>query len=167
MLPEKADQMLRDYNVTLGRCEHLRTILPELEKEARIWRKALAADIARSSENDLDGMPRGNRVGNPTERLGIMLASGFTPDGLKELEGEIARYSQELREKELHIHFVEAWLRGLNDRERWIITRQVIDGAYWRQIVAEFRERYGEEYTREGLKRIKVCALDKIHKMAA
>ena len=121
MLPERADQMLRDYKPFRGRCEYLKTLIPELKNEAAIWHRELAADLARSSANEMDGLPRGNKVGNPTERLGIMLASGFTPEGLKELEAEIASYEQELQEKAVTVHFVEAWLPGLTEKERWLI----------------------------------------------
>lgn len=167
MLPERADQMLRDYKTFMGRCEYLKSLIPELKAEAAMWHRELAVDLARDSAVEMDGMPRGNKVGNPTERLGIMLASGFTPDGLKELEEEIRRYEQELREKSVVVHFVEAWLRGLTEKERWLVERQVIEKAYWRQIIDEYAKRYGEEYTREGLKKIKVGAMKKIHEMAS
>lgn len=167
MLPERAEQMLKDYKTCLGRCEYLKALIPGLKSEAEIWHKYLAVDLARNTETEMDGMPRGNNVGNPTERLGIMLASGFTPSGLKELEEEISRYEQELSEKTMVVHFVEAWLHGLTDKERWLVERQVIDGAYWRQIIVEYKEKYGEEYSREGLKRMKTVAMGKIYDMTS
>ena len=167
MMPERAEQMLKDYKTYLGRCEYLKALIPELKSEAKIWHTHLVVDLARNTETEMDGMPRGNKIGNPTERLGILLASGFTPDGLTELEDEIRRYEQELKEKTLVVHFVEAWLQGLTDKERWLIERQVIDGAFWRQIVTEYKERFGEEYSKEGLKKIKSGAMEKIFDMAS
>ena len=167
MLPEKADQMLRDYKVFLGRCKYLTTLIPELKAEAAAWKEHAADDLIGGGAQNLDGMPHGTTVGNPTERLGIMLADGYTPDGLKELEQQIADYEMELRDKLVTVHFVEAWLDGLTEKERWIVHRQVIEGAYWREIVVEYHRKYNEEYTREGLKRIRDGAIAKIHQMAS
>ena len=167
MLPEKADQMLRDYKVFLGRCKYLTALICELKAEAAAWRENLADELAGVGAQNLDGMPHGTTVGNPTERLGIMLAEGFTPDGLKTLEEQIVDYQRELNEKSVTVHFVEAWLDGLTEKERWIVQMQVIEGAYWREIVMEYHRRYGEEYSREGLKKIRDAAVRKIHQMAS
>lgn len=167
MLPEKADQMLRDYKPFLGRTKYLSALIPELKAEAAAWRRNLPNELCYVGAQNIDGMPHGSTVGNPTERIGIMLAEGYTPDGLKELEKQITEYEQELREKGIVLRFVEAWLDGLTEKERWIVQMQVIDGAYWREIVAEYHRRYGEEYSKEGLKKIKEGAIAKIHQMAS
>ncbi len=167
MIPEKADQMLKDYKVFLGRCKYLTTLIPELKAEAVYWKKNMAEDISSVGSQNLDGMPHGTKIGNPTERFGIMLADGYTPDGLKRLEKTISDYEQELKEKSISVVFVEAWLDGLTEKERWIIQRQVIDGAYWREIITEYHQKYGEEYSREGLKKIRDGAMSKIHQMAS
>jgi len=167
MLPERADQMLRDYKMFLGRCKYLSALIPELKAEAAAWRDNLAEELCSIGGQNLDGMPHGSTVGNPTERLGIMLADGYTPDGLKELEKQIVDYERELSEKSMTVHFVDAWLDGLTEKESWIVRMQVIEGAYWREIVMEYHRRYGEEYSREGLKKIKDGAIAKIHQMAS
>lgn len=167
MLPERADQMLRDYKVFLGRCKYLTALIPELKAEAIYWKQNIAEDITSVGGQAMDGMPRGTKIGNPTERFGIMLAEGYTPEGLKRLEKQIAEYESELKEKSTTVFFVEAWLAGLTEKERWIIQAQVIDGFYWREIILEYRRRYGEEYSREGLKKIRDGALSKIHQMAS
>lgn len=167
MLPEKVDQMLKDYKAFAGRCKYLTVLIPELKQEAAAWRANLASELAGSGGQNMDGMPHGTTVGNPTERLGIMLASGYTPEGLRELEKQIKDYEDELKDKTLAVHFVEAWLDGLSEKERWIVEKQVINGMYWREIIAEYHRRYGEEYSKEGLKKIKDGAIEKIHQMAS
>ena len=166
MMPEKADQMLSSYKMCLGRYQYLMALLPELREEAARWKVNLASDLAGVNAQNMDGMPHGTAVSNPTERLGIMLADGYAPEGLKELNRQIEQYEKELNEKSVVVHFVEAWLSGLTDKERWIIEAQVIDGAYWREVMAEYRKRYGEDYSREGLKKIRDAAMAKIHQMA-
>ena len=159
--------MLRDYKQFLGRCKYLSALIPELEEEAEHWRSDVHSEVIGIGGQNMDGMPHGGTVGSPTERIGIMLAMGYEPKGLQDLEKEIKAYKEELQHKLVTVHFVEAWLDGLTDKERWIVERQVIDGAYWREVTSEYRHRYGEEYSKEGLKRIKVSAMEKIHRMAA
>lgn len=167
MLPEKADQMLRDYKVFLGRCKYLSALIREMKADAAAWRENLADELSGVGAQNLDGMPHGTSVGNPTERLGIMLADGYVVDGLRDLEKQIAEYERELKDKSITLHFVEAWLDGLTEKERWIVQMQVIEGAYWREIIMEYHRRYGEEYSREGLKKIRDAAVRKIHQMAS
>lgn len=167
MLPEKADQMLRDYKVFLGRCKYLSALIPELKAEAAALRDNAVNDLISVSSQNLDGMPHGTSVGNPTERIAIILADGYTSEGVIELEKQITAYEAELRDKLITVRFVEAWLDGLSEKERWIVHRQVIEGAYWREIVHEYRTKYSEEYTKDGLKRIRDAALEKIHRMAS
>lgn len=167
MLPERADQMLRDYKVFLGRCKYLTALIPWLKAEAADWKQNMAEELSSIGSQNMDGMPHGTMIGNPTERFGIMLADGYTPDGLKEMEKQIEEYEKELKEKSTTVFFVEAWLAGLTEKERWIIQSQVIDGLYWREIIMEYHRKYGEEYSREGLKKIRDGAMNKIHQMAS
>jgi hypothetical protein len=167
MTPEKVDQLLSDYKTIKGRCQYLEALIVEMKADARAWRNNLACELAGASGKEMDGMPRGNAVGNPTERIGILLASGYTPDGLKELEALTKQYEQELSQKSATLRFVDAWLVGLTEKEQWIIRQQVLEGAFWREIIREYEKKYGEQYSKEGLKRIKHNALMKIYKMAA
>ena len=166
MVPEKVDQLLKDHKMTVGRHKYLVSMIDELKCQAEEWSKNIAEDIVTLGNQSIDGMPHGTTVGNPTERFGIMLASGFTPAGLKELEHEIRQLEKEAHEKAVSIKIVEAWLDGLTEKERWIVEKQLIDGMYWREVVSEYHRRYGEEYSKEGLKRIRDSAVSKIHKMA-
>ena len=159
--------MLRDYKVFLGRCKYLTALIPELKAEAAYWKQNIAEDITSLGGQNMDGMPHGTKIGNPTERFGIMLAEGYTPEGLQRLEQQIDEYEKELKEKRPTIVFVEAWLGGLTEKERWIVQMQVIEGAYWREIVTAYHVKYGEEYSREGLKKIRDGALNKIYQMAS
>lgn len=163
---EKVDQIIREHKMTVSRYKYLMNVIDELKRQAEIWSRHIAEDIVTLGNQTIDGMPHGTTVGNPTEKFGIMLASGFTPAGLKELKGEIARLENEAHEKSVNIRIVEAWLDGLSEKERWLVEKQVIDGAYWREVIAEYHRRYGEEYSKEGLKRIRDNAMAKIHQTA-
>lgn len=166
MTPEKVDQLLRDHKMTVGRRKYLENVIEELKMQAEYWKNHVADDLVTLGSQVVDGMPHGTTVGNPTERFGIMLASGYTPDGLKELEAEIRNLESEEHERAVNIRIVEAWLDGLTEKERWLVESQLIEGMYWRQVVSEYHSKYGEEYSKEGLKRIRDIAIAKIYRMA-
>ncbi len=167
MMPEKVDQMLKDYKPFKGRCIYLKAMIAEMEEDAEVWRRNLASDLVGATGKGEDGMPKGNTVSSPTERIGIMLASGYEPEDLKELEKKIVECRKELLQKSRVVQFVDAWLEGLTEKEQWVIRQQVIDGAFWREIIREYQAKYGDQYSKEGLKKIKRNALRKIYKLAS
>ena len=167
MLPENVDQMLKDYKSFSGRCKYLTALIEELEADAELWKRNLASDLVGATGSGDDGMPKGNSVSSPTERIGIMLASGFIPDDLRDLEARIVEYRKELNLKSRTIQFVDAWLAGLTDKEAWVIRQQVIEGAFWREIIREYQAKYGDIYSKEGLKKIKRNAMKKVYSLAS
>lgn len=111
-------------------------------------------------------MPRGTTVGNPTERTAVLLASGWVPDTVKEMQQELKTLQIEFAERNFTVLFVSSWLQGLAGRERWIIEHQVIDGETWRDIGTSFRIAFGEAMSKDSLKRLKWRALQKVYRMA-
>lgn len=166
MTPERADQMLHDYKTFLGRCNYLEKLIEGLEREMRIWQHNLAADVASIGAQNLDGMPHGTKVGNPTERYGLMLASGYTPEGLEELRKQIRAYKMERKEKLITVTFVEAWLGGLPMKQRWMIERQIFDGMTYAEINTLYRQTFEEPCSKDTLRRLRKDALANIYKMA-
>ena len=165
MTPEKVLQMLKEYRECLGRAEYLAHALVEKRNErSAIMRTMVADEISISPV--LSGMPHSSNIEDPTSKLAIKLADGYVPKEVRELDAEIRKLSREVTCKCNAIACVNAWLTGLNDKERWIIEKHVIDGAYWREIAYSYGERFGDMYTRDGLKKIKKAALSKIYRMA-
>lgn len=115
----------------------------------------------------MSGMPRGGKLSDPTARIGIAVADGCMTDDMKILQKEIEDLEYELRKRKIVVHFVAAWLDGLNEKERWIIEKQVIDGSYWREVIFSYKAKFGDEYSKDGLKRIKKNALNKIYRIAS
>jgi hypothetical protein len=166
MLPDRADEMLRNYKSYLGRCGHIKTLIDELKREAILMQIEARDDLLNSSGKQLDGMPRGTTVGNPTERVALMLVLGYVPDGVAEIQAEIAKLEAEYRQKNIVVLLVEAWLRGLTEKEKWMIERCIFDGMTYRQINAMYRQVYGECCSKDSLQRLKKTALTKIYEMA-
>lgn len=166
MLPEKAEEMLRNYKAYLGRCgyilaatEGLKTALKLAEAEARY-------DLMNGGAKQPDGMPHGTTVGNPTERIAMMLVTGITTDDIATVKKEISELESEYRAKSLVVCFVDAWLKGLSTKERWMIERSYFDGMTYREINTHYREEYGESCSKDLLRRLKRDALTKIYEMA-
>ena len=166
MTHESVDAMLKDYKFSLGRVGHLGTEIERLRREIDRERAGLAEDVAAINAQQITDMPRGTTVGNPTERSGLKLASGWTPEHIREMEQELAAMDAEWSKRRLTVMFVEAWLNGLGERERWIIEQQIIDEVFWRDIIIHYRATYHEEASKDTLKRLRNKALEKIYKMA-
>lgn len=166
MLPSKVDSMLKEYRLFVGRCGHLETEIASLEKQIQRERSQIAGDLASISPAPMNGMPHGSGITNPTEKSGLMLASGYTPPHIIEMEQALSKLRQEYNEKYSTVLFVEAWLKGLTEKERWLVEQQVIDAVFWKEIVVRFRTAFGEDCSKDSLKRLKQRALGKIYKMA-
>lgn len=166
MTHEKVDELLKAYRFEVGRCGHLETEIAQLQKAIASSMDSLAEDVSAVKPQQLSDMPHGTTVGSPTERIAIMLASGWIPDYLKDMQKELAELQQEYDGRYFTVLFVSSWLKGLTERERWIVEHQIIDGEYWKDVVRKYRDTFCEETSKDSLKRLKQRALDKIYQMA-
>ena len=166
MLPEKAEQMLKQYKECVGRCGYLRKAIQEAEADIELWKHSMAAELANSGGQNMDGMPHGTSVGKPTERMAMMLVSGYTPAGLQEAEELLKEMQKELREKEVVVIFVEAWLSGLTERERWLIEQLYFEQQTYAYVISALRTVHGISTSKDGVRRMKKVALEKIFQMA-
>lgn len=166
MLPQHVDEMLKEYRKCLGRYSYLDVLIEELRDMEQFIEMDDRAEIIAGKGKAMDGMPHGSAVGNPTERAGIALASGYVSANLVDLREEIAKLEAERNQNYKVVLFVDAWLKGLNRKERWIVERIYFDGMTYREINGQYREIYGESCSKDSLRRLKSTALDKIYQMA-
>ena len=166
MLPARVDEMLKSYRESIGRCGHLEYEIKERQNTIESLRKTIVEDSVLAGQ-PMSGMPRSGKISDPTGQIGSAAADGCMTEEMKELQKEINALEAELRIKKIVVHFVDAWLDGLNEKERWIIEKQVIDGAYWREVIFSYKTKFGEEYSKDGLKRIKKNAMNKIYRIAS
>lgn len=166
MLPERAEMMLAQYRRCVGRCAFLKKTIAEAEADIELWRRNLAEDLVLSGGANLDGMPHGTTVGNPTERMAIMLATGYEPEDLKDAEASLIPLRDELREKEMVLCFVEAWLEGLTAKERWLIEQLYFEGFTYNEAAHAYAEKYGIQISRDGIRRMKKATVQKVADMA-
>ena len=166
MNSERIDEMLKTYRFEVGRCGHLESEMAQLKRDIERETAGLAEDLAGPGAQVITDMPRGTTVGNPTERLGMMLATGWKSDYVRELEAKLGELEAEYTERHKTVEYVEGWLAGLPERERWMVEQQIIDGVICREIVAKYTEKFGEYRSKDTLKRIRDRALDMIYDMA-
>lgn len=166
MTRECVDDLFRSYRFDVGRCGYLETEINRLTKEISRMMDSLAEDASAIRPQQISDMPHGSGVGNPTERIALMLASGWVSDEIKAMQNELAVLQREHDVRSLGTRYVESWLSGLTVRERWILTHQVIDGEYWKEVIAKFKDDFGEDISKDSLKRLKQRALGKVYTMA-
>lgn len=166
MLPERAEMMLAQYRRCVGRCAFLKKTIAEAEADIVLWRNHLAEDLVASGGANLDGMPRGTTVGNPTERMALMLATGYEPEDLKDAEAQITLLRDELREKEMVLCFVEAWLEGLTAKEQWLIEQLYFEGCTYNETAHAYTDKFGVPISRDGIRRMKKATVQKVADMA-
>lgn len=159
-------QILHTYQENLGRCEHLEIEIKQAEAALIGMRRSLYLDVASPNTQNLDGMPHGNKVSSPTETIALMLANGELPHHISDTLNDLRTMRAELKERQTNVRYVDAWLRGLNDQERWIIQGQVISGKTWRALMLEYETKNGEYRSKDSLKRLRARALKKIFEIA-
>ncbi len=166
MLPEHAEEMLKNYKTYLGRCAYLEAAIAAAEIEIRSLRAKERLDVLNAGSNGPDGMPHGTKIGNPTERIAILLITGYDSTESEIVRTEMNKLKKELRQKQLTVVLVEAWMKGLTAKERWMIERSYFDEMSYREINTQYREVHGESCSKDLLRRLKKGALGKIFEMA-
>lgn len=166
MQKETVDEMLRNYREYSARCLYLECCIRDIEDKLRSIRKTMVPDAISITAKYTDMPGAKGRVSDPTASVASRFADGYQPEAVRELEAELARMQDELRDKTPTTVFVEIWLNALNDKERFVIERKMIDGLFWREIAAEFGERFGARYSSISLKRMRIIALEKIYKIS-
>lgn len=157
--------MLSNYREHLARCEYLECEIRELERLAANMRESMVEDTV-SCTQVISDMPGGTALSDPTGRLAMMLASGGVTERVKEIEEEISDKKRELAQKRVTVIFVDAWLKALNEKERFIVEKQVIDKLFWRDVIRFYDRAFGDAYSKHGLKSIRDNALQKIYRIA-
>ena len=169
----QVDSALREYRQLIGRCGHIDAEIARLELGIRREKAAYERALAAPSVSRLTGMPRGGGTGSPTERAALTLAEGRafweSEAGGRALrmQAQIDALRAEREERQLRARFVESWLSGLPERERWVIERHIIEGEIWHDIAPQFNARFMDDVSHDRLKRIQKKALEKIYAMAS
>lgn len=166
MTHEHVNEMLKAYRFEVGRCGHLTAEMAVKQRQLEAERASMVDLLASPKAQQITDMPRGTTVGNPTERAGLKLAAGYVTPEYDALQAELAALQSEYDERYDVVMHVTSWLGGLDERGRWVIEAQVIDSLTWREIISRYRQRFGEDASKDTLKRIRDRSMDKIYQMA-
>jgi len=166
MTRERVMSMLKGYRFEVGRCGHITAEIAELERQYKQLEYDLTTAMVAPRAQQITDMPHGTEVGNPTERYAMRLVEGLKDADLDALRVKLAALESEYNERNVTIMYVESWLSGLPERERWVIEAQVIDGVFWKDVCCRYRQRYGEDCSKDTLKRCRDRALERVYEMA-
>ncbi|MBR3741018.1 MAG: hypothetical protein IKN04_11290 [Clostridia bacterium] len=164
MTSDQVDKMLEDYNRCRSRATHIKNQLAIMERQLQMEKsKAMEEDALHAQS--YDASPHGNGPGNPTESLVLRYLSGYVPKYIKDLQEDVDKVRDELYEAEMVIKFVDGWMIGLTDREKFVILHHVISSETWVEVLDQYEDKFGQ-FGKEGLRKIKKRALNKIYEAA-
>lgn len=166
MQPEQVREMLDNYRQFQGRCEYLELYIRQMRDDIEALTHDVAEGLALSGSRELDGMPHGTTVSNPTERMGVMLASGYMPPEVAEIEKKITEATAELKGKRQAVLYVEAWIKGLPFKKRWIIEHQIFDKMTYAEMISVYRDEIGDWCSKDSLRRLSKEALAAVYEIA-
>ena len=164
MKPDQVDAMLHSYKACQARKGHLQNEVAIAERRLEYQRQNAMYNEALGAQQ-YDGMPHGSGVNSPVENLIIKYDDGYTPKYIKELARDLQQVHRELFEVRMVIDFVDSWLLSLTERELFVIQQHVIEGRFWKDVLDEYEVKWGV-FSKEGLRKMKKKALNKIYKAA-
>lgn len=164
MKRETIEKMLRDYRGNEARCRAIEAQIQDTEREIEQVRSEAASALILHTQR-LDGMPKGNRVGDPTASVGGRLADGWEPEECRFMRSRIDQLRTQIAPMETANRYVDIWLDGLRSRERWAVLHHLIEGESWPETESSYQAEFGEYLSRYALKRSLRAALEKIDGM--
>lgn len=167
MTNQAVDKMLRDYKHCLARRDYLRHAIEYLTRQKQAAQSRAMTDEALHGVA-INGMPHSSSPGNPVESLVLRYASGYQPQYIIDMDADIERMKDELKEVETVCSCVTAWLMSLNDKEKILIQAHVIDGLSWAETLPIMQREYPGTYiaSKNGLRDLQRRALEKIYEAA-
>ncbi len=166
MIKEHVDGMMERYLEHSARCAYLDGRITEVARAIQKAQSETVEDMISITAR-MTGMPGAQEgTSDPTGRVGLLVASGHKTPHVVELEAELDELIREHEQKSVTVIFVDAWLKVLDDKELFVIKKKTIGGLSWKQLCFQFRNTYGDEYSQQGLRKIRDTAMDKIYRVA-
>ena len=166
MLPTQVDEMLKGYRTSKGRTAHLDVEIGRLQADLLRTIEADRDEVADISGQRYSSMPHGSDVGRPTEEKGLRLLTLAKSPEVTAIEKRIQEIKDAQQQHRITVLFVEAWLKGLTEKERWLIEKQAIDCVSWKEVAYHYGITFGHQAKLDTLKRMKRTAMMKIYEMA-
>lgn len=166
MTEKRVRELINTHMQTVGRVGHLAAEIERLEREYSRTRADLIDAQAGPHAQVITGMPHGGGISNPTEQLGISVADGYESEDLKRIRRVIGKTLQMYEDALSNRAYVQAWLDGLSDRERFVVEHKRIQHEYWHEVQDDYAEQFGVDLTIQTLQRYDRMGMRKIIRMA-
>lgn len=165
---DRADvqSLIKNYNINCGRAAHIQIQTAELSARLSLLQSRLVYDETGPGAQNITGMPHGTAISDPTAEVAVRLASGYETDEMKSIRAKITALNDEFEALRIKIAYVDAWVKGLNIYERWLILRQSIDETHWRDLEESYKKEFGYYVSSRHLQRMRNAALEKIYTIA-
>lgn len=165
MTPEKVDELMGVYLEHSARCKFLEGEIELLNGMLQQAKDEMVEDSVTMSQA-MTGMPHGSGTSDPTALLGMRFAGGEVTWRVSQIEEELKKLQQELKQKRWTVVFVDAWMACLNERERLLVDHKILRKETWTEISASYAERYNIIPSKNGMRNIIRFAMDKIYTVA-
>ena len=157
--------LFQAHKQTAARAEYLRERITFLSENIEDMRKTALEDGIHITQR-LTGMPRSGQTQNPVEALAVALADGDDPPHIKAEVHNLRQMQREYRELAFDVRTVEILLKGLKERERFVVEKTLIEGMTWNELEDCHEKHFGVFLTREGLRRARRVAIEKLCRIA-
>lgn len=110
---------------------------------------------------NLSGMPHGTHISDPTAQIAIDTIEGRIPHEAQLLSLRIDQKRTEWQDKRLQLLYIDVWLDMLTEAERWVIQMHCIERYSWQTLVLKSPDVFGDQRSKDTLRRIYRAALAK------
>lgn len=164
---EKVDATLKAYKTDYGMYLHKSVEASRLNQRLARAHHDLIDDLSAVQAQVITDMPRGgNKTNSKVEEAAVKVADGWMTEEMRELTKQVEVLNRELDRLQETVEYVQAWLAGLTEREKWIIVHQFINEETWDNVMSDYQRLFGRCLSKDTLKRLKARALERIYEAA-
>lgn len=164
MTKEKVDEMLKNHVCNKARCAFLRMEIPRLETLLD-YIKTHMIEMEVGQTQNLDGMPHGTKISDPTAQLAMRICEEGVTDNVLDVEAELREKRSEYANIKVEVSMVDEWLKGLSPKEIKVVSDKM-NGMTWAEIIRDLESEAQILYSYNGVKRIYREGVKKIYAIA-
>lgn len=154
---QEVREKFQRYKKNKSRCAVLRTEIKYIECMSYAESDMIVEDVAFKAR-DLSVIPAGTGTGDPTAAAAIELME-CRQTIAHQMGHDLLAMQRELYGLLLECGYVEGWLTGLNERQRFVVENHLIEGIVWSEMEVLYETKFQKYYTSDGLKKMQRAAV--------
>ena len=162
---EQVDHTIAQYSKNRARQAYLQGQIRAAQRVVEQMQAQSIGDRVRLTSSPT-GLPRGGMPGDPVGELAARDADGEESLRLRQARMALESRREAMARADAAVSAVDAWLLALSPREAFLVTRKRIQGESWRQLMPGYDRTFGDDYSKDSLKRMLFRAMDKIYAVA-